>query len=182
MGDDLPLFIYGNTHQTGGDHKNGNAVTQNAKETIMTTAERLRKEGLEQGALKKAREDANRMLDKGLPDRRYLRHHRPNTARGGRSAQIKNCERGEARACCQRSDGEAVNTARRDTFRYPLLMYAYFHHHQPEAISSSILRRSKNILRVMLHNTKIRINTAHELLHFFFESETYSGQFHCAAS
>ena len=40
---------------------------QNAKETIMTTAERLRQEGLEQGALKKAREDAKRMLDKGYP-------------------------------------------------------------------------------------------------------------------
>ena len=50
-------------------------LPENAQEAIMTTAQRLRKEGLEQGlergwekgALAKAREGALRMLDKGYP-------------------------------------------------------------------------------------------------------------------
>lgn len=48
-----------------------NTLPQNAKEAIMTTAQRLRKEGLEQGwekgAIVKSRETAKRMLDKGYP-------------------------------------------------------------------------------------------------------------------
>ena len=64
-----------------------NTLPQNAKEAIMTTAQRLRKEGLEQGlergleqglergleqgwekgAIEKSRETAKRMLDKGYP-------------------------------------------------------------------------------------------------------------------
>lgn len=46
--------------------KTVNTLPEDAKEAMMTTAEWLRQEGLEQGELKKARQTAQRMLDEDL--------------------------------------------------------------------------------------------------------------------